>query len=175
MGLRDPVSSASHLLAAAWAVYAVLVLLRLTPDRPGRRLSAAVFGGSMVLVYVASGVFHGVPFTLADDPTAFRLFQRADQSAVLAMIAGSNTPLMAALLGGAFRRWCLAGMWGMAAAGMACCGGARPAAAGLVGVCLGMGWLGLVPLVHYYRAVGWRAMNWVWAGAGLYTRGRCAS
>ena len=30
---------------------------------------------------------------------------------------------------------------------------------------------GLVPLVAYYRAVGWRAMNWVWAGAAFYSIG----
>ena len=36
---------------------------------------------------------------------------------------------------------------------------------------LGLGWLGIVPVVHYYRAVGWRAMNWVWLGAGLYSVG----
>jgi hemolysin III len=35
MELRDPVSSWSHLLTAAWAVYATLLLVRLTPPRSG--------------------------------------------------------------------------------------------------------------------------------------------
>lgn len=172
MGLRDPVSSVSHLLAAAWAVYAVLILLRITPNRPGRRLAAAVFGGSMVLLFTASGLFHAVPFTRADQPVEFRLFQRIDQTAILGLIAGTNTPPMAALLSGAWRRWCLGGMWGLATAGAAILWLApEPPHAAVVAVCLGMGWLGVLPLARYYRVVGWRAMNWVWVGGGLYTLG----
>ena len=37
--LRDPVSSASHLLTALWAVFATLMMLRLTPPD---RVRAAV-------------------------------------------------------------------------------------------------------------------------------------
>ena len=61
MGLRDPVCSTSHLMAAAWAAYATLVLLRLTPREPARRLAVATFGASTVLLFLASGVFHGLP------------------------------------------------------------------------------------------------------------------
>jgi hemolysin III len=172
MGLRDPVSSASHLIVAVWAAYALLVLLRLTPASPARRLAAAVFGGSMVLLYTTSGVFHGVPFGKADHPAEFRFFQRLDQSAVLLLIAGTNTPLIVTLLGGAWRRWCLGGMWGLALAGVLCLWALPgPAHEAVVAVCLGMGWLGMLPVAHYYRALGWRAMNWVWAGCLLYTAG----
>ena len=36
-----------------------------------------------------------------------------------------------------------------------------------VSLYVAMGWLGGVPVVRYYRAVGWRAMNWVLAGGVL--------
>lgn len=172
MGLRDPVSSASHLLAAVWAAYAALVLLRLTPPVPGRRAAVAVFGGSMVLLYAASGLYHAVPFSAAYRADALWLLQTVDRSAVFVLIAGTNTPVMFALLGGRWRRWCLWGMWGLAAAGVVTLWGLpRPPFGLTVGVYVGMGWLGGVPLTQYVRAVGWRGMTWAAVGGLLYTTG----
>lgn len=170
MGLRDPVSSASHLLTAAWAAYAALVLLRLAP--PGRRLAVAVFGLSMVLLYLASGTFHGVAYTRDANPAEFRFFQKLDQSAIFALIAGTNTPIIVTLLAGARRRWFLGLMWGVAATGIACLW-LLPKAPHwvVVGNYLLMGWLGVVPGWHYVRAVGFRPLLWALAGAGLYTAG----
>jgi hemolysin III len=170
--LRDPVSSVSHLLAAGWAVYAALILLRLTPPVPGRRPAMAVFGGSMVLLYLASGVYHAVPYTPTDRPALYRFFQAVDRSAVYLLIAGTNTPVMVALLDGRWRRRCLAGMWGLAAAGVAALWLLPAAPFWLtVAVYVGMGWLGAVPLARYLRAVGWRGMRWAVAGGVLYTAG----
>src|SRR6185312_2351680 len=172
MHLRDPICSASHLLTALWAAYAGLVLLRLTPPPLGRRIAVAVFGLSMVLLYLASGIFHGVPFTRADNPEEFRFFQKLDQSAIYVLIAGTNTPCLAILLSGRRARWFLALMWAIAAAGIACQWLLpKPPHAVIVGLCLGMGWLGIVPIGRYYRMVGWRAMNWMWLGAAAYTFG----
>src|ERR1041385_1578251 len=109
MGLRAPVSSASHLFAAAWAVYATLILLRRAPPRRGLRWAVAVFGGSMVLLYLASGVYHGVPFSDAPRPATLHALQTVDRSAIFVLIAGTNTPVMVSLLDGRWRRWFLAG------------------------------------------------------------------
>src|SRR5215213_3103265 len=73
VNLRDPVSSASHLVTAVWAVYATLVMCRLTARRPGRRLAVGVYGASMVLLYLASGAFHGLYYSTAEER---RLFQK---------------------------------------------------------------------------------------------------
>ena len=170
MELRDPICSASHLLTAMWAGYATLILVRLS--EPGRRIPVAVFGLSMVLLYLASGTFHGVPFTRVENPDEFRFFQRLDQSAIYILIAGTNTPCLAILLGGRRARWFLALMWTIAAVGIACQWLLpKPPHAVIVGLCLGMGYLGVVPIVSYYRAVGWWAMNWMWLGAAAYTFG----
>jgi hypothetical protein len=40
-----------------------------------------------------------------------------------------------------------------------------------VGLYLALGYFGTIPIFHYYKAVGWRAMNWMWLGALLYTAG----
>lgn len=169
MMLRDPVSSASHLLTAVWAVFATLVLIRLTPARSARRFAVLVFGLSMVLLYLASGVFHGLWYSTTSE---FRFFQRLDQSAIFLLIAGTNTPALVVVAGGRTGRWFLGLMWGLAALGIACLWLLPRAPHWLVVTnYLGMGWLGLLPVAHYYRVLGWRALNWVWLGAAAYTLG----
>jgi hemolysin III len=169
MILRDPVSSASHLVTAVWAVYATLVLLRLTRGGLTRKAAVGVYGLSMVLLYFASGTFHGLFYDTLDQR---RFFQKLDQSAIYLLIAGTNTPMMLFLLEGAWRRWFLVVIWTFAAVGIACQWLLPKAPHELiVAIYLGMGWLGVVPAVRYYGAVGWRAMNWVCVGAALYTAG----
>lgn len=165
--LRDPVSSASHLATAVWAVFGTLLMLRLTP--PGRRLPVAVYGLSMVFLYLASGTFHGLHFESFEER---RFYQKLDQSAVYCLIAGTYTPVLAVLLEGAWRRWFLRLVWGFALAGVACQWLLpKPPHELVVGLYLGLGWVGIIPVAKFYRAVGWRAMNWALLGALLYTAG----
>jgi hemolysin III len=168
--LRDPISSASHLLTAVWATYATLILLRLAP--PGRRIVAGIFGLSMILLYLASGTFHGVPFNRVDNPTEYRFFQRIDQTAIYLLIAGTNTPCLAILLGGRRAAWFLGLMWSLAAIGIAFLWLApKVPHSVMISIYLSMGWLGIVPVWQYYRVLGWRALNWLWLGAFFYTVG----
>lgn len=172
MEFRDPLCAVSHLLTAAWAAIVTPFMIRLARPEPGRKLAVAAFGGSMVLLFLASGLFHGLPFTAEDHPAEHRFFQRLDQSAIFILIAGTNTPPLAVLVGGRWGRRLLQGIWGLAAVGVTCLWVLpKPPYAVIVGLCLGMGWLGLLPVVRYYRTTGWRAMNWVWTGAVLYTAG----
>ena len=167
--LRDPVSSLSHLATALWAVFATLLMLRLTPPDRGRRAAVLVYGATMVLLFLASGLFHGLYFETDEQR---RLFQKIDQSAIYLLIAGTNTPPIVILLAGAWRKWCLRLVWGCALAGVACQWLLpKPPHALVVGLYLALGWFGLVPGRQYYRALGWGALNWVWVGAFCYTAG----
>jgi hemolysin III len=167
--LRDPVSSASHLFTAAWAVFATLVMMRLAAARPARLAPVIIFGVSMVCLYLASGVFHGLHY---ETPEQKRFFQQVDQSAIFLLIAGTYTPVLSILLAGAWRKWLLRVVWSLAFLGIGSLWLLPKAPHSLtVGIYLFLGWVGILPVAHYYRAVGWRAMNWVWAGAGLYSLG----
>lgn len=164
---REPVNAASHLLTGLWAAFATIIMVRLAG--PGRRLPFAIYGGSMILLFTASGLFHAIRFT-SDWQQWF--FQRLDHSSIYLLIAGTNTPGMAVLLRGVFRRWCLCLIWGLALLGFSTMWiFPKPPHALNIGFFLGMGWLGICPVVQYYRAVRWRAMNWVWFGALFYTVG----
>jgi hemolysin III len=167
--LRDFVSSSSHLATAVWAVFATLLMLRLTPKEGSRHLAVSIYGLSMILLFLASGTFHGLHYS---NPEEMRFFQKIDQSAVYILIAGTNTPLMTILLQGRLRKWCLRFVWAIAFTGAASLWLLpKPPHPLVVSLYVGLGYLGTVPIFHYYRAVGWRAMNWLWIGAGFYTLG----
>jgi hemolysin III len=169
LDLRDPVSSVSHLATALWAVFATLLMDRLSPRDGRRRAAVLIYGSTMVLLFLASGVFHGLHF---DSPEQKRVFQRLDQSAIFLLIAGTNTPLLVVLLAGAWRRWFLRVVWGLALIGVACVWlWPKPPHSLIVGLYLGLGWFGLFPVWQYYRTLGWRALNWMWLGAACYTTG----
>jgi len=166
--LRDPVSSASHFLAAALAVVVTAFLVRLAGRDRTRRASVLVFGTCMTFLYASSGLYHALHLP-ADE---LRIYQRLDMSAIYLMIAGSCTPMMAILLRGRFRAVLLTGQWGLAAVGIAALWlRPKPDHAVLVGTYLGLGWLGTVGIWHYWRATGWRGVSWALAGAAFYTAG----
>ena len=63
-------------------------------------------------------------------------------------------------------------MWGLAGAGVVSLWALpRPPFALTFALYVGMGWLGVLPLARYVRAVGWRGMKWAAAGGVLYTAG----
>jgi len=167
--LRDPVSSVSHLGTAIWAAFATLILLRITRGGLGRRLAVLVYGASMVLLYTASGVFHGLWY---DDPAERRFYQLIDQTAIYLLIAGTATPPIVMLLTGKIRRGFLIIVWGLALLACACLW-LLPKAPHevIVGLCMALGWFTALPIASYYRALGWKPMNLVWLGTGLYSLG----
>jgi len=85
-GLRDPFSAISHYLGAAFAL-AYTVWLSQAVDRDARAVgSVLVFGGSMVTLYFASGLYHSVP-------TAASRLQKFDHAAIYLLIFGTYAPI----------------------------------------------------------------------------------
>jgi hemolysin III len=173
---RNPVSAGTHLLWCLWGIYLTALLWRLTRGDRTRQLSVAIFGLCVCLLYGASGTYHSLR---VDPRTDFRVTQRVldyfrllDHSAIYLLIAGTYTPVFAVLLRGRLRTVMLALVWGLAAVGIACKWLLTAPPYGVtVGIYIGMGWTGLLPLYYLVKAVGWRAMGIGLLGGVLYTAG----
>lgn len=166
--LRDPFSSLSHYVASGFAVLLTAVMWRLTRGDPGRRASVTIFGVTMAVLYAASGTFHALKLPREE----LRVYQKIDQSGIFCFIAGTYTPIMAMLLRGWWRIALLFGVWFLAGLGVSCLWvfTSVPYSV-LIGLYIGLGWIGWVGAVHYYRATGFRGMAWVGGGALCYTFG----
>jgi len=171
-GFSDPVSSLTHLAAAA--VFATLSFFLIARGRgDARRVSSlAVFAFSCVLLLSLSGVYH-----LLTPRTAARgVLLRMDHAAIFVLIAGSFTPVHAILLRERWQRYLLAGIWSAAFAGVVLKTAyfdTTPPWLGLL-MYLGLGWLGLISTVALARRFGVRfVLPLVW-GALAYTIGALA-
>lgn len=130
-------------------------------------VGASVFAASMILLYLASTLYHALPHGRAK-----RCFRVIEHSAIYLLIAGTYTPFGLGLLRGPMG-WTLFGIvWALAAAGIASKAFARrPRPVLSVGIYLLMGWLIVIavdPLLTLMPAAG---LLWLAAGGVAYTLG----
>lgn len=130
-------------------------------------LGAAVFGGSAILLYLASTLYHAIPHARAK-----ALLRRFDHAAIYVLIAGTYTPIALGVLRGS-GGWALLGLiWTLAVAGVIfkTLVGA-PFHRLSTGLYVAMGWLALIairPLWHHMAPGG---LAWLLAGGIAYTVG----
>jgi hemolysin III len=75
--------------------------------------SCSIYGATLVLLYTASTLYHGIPM-----PRAKKLLQRFDHAAIFLLIAGTYTPFTLVNLRGSWG-WTLFGLvWGVAIIGV---------------------------------------------------------
>jgi hemolysin III len=164
--LANALSHGLGLLGAA-AALPILVVAAVIRGGPADVVGAAVFGSTLVLLYLASTLYHGVPAGRIKDA-----MQRLDHAAIYLLIAGTYTPFTLGVLGGGWG-WSLFGViWGAAAVGVAAklFGGVRYSRLSTA-MYLVMGWMVLIalhPLVVRMPAAG---LGWLVAGGLLYSAG----
>lgn len=77
-------------------------------------VAVSVFGGTLVLLYGASTLYHALP-----GDRSKRVLRILDHSAIFLLIAGTYTPIALVIVGG-FKGWVLFGaIWGLAGIGIA--------------------------------------------------------
>ena len=104
-------NSVSHGLGflATVAAFPVLVMAAQQRGDTAGIVGASVFATTMVLLYLASTLFHALPRCRAK-----RVFQILDHSAIYLLIAGTYTPFTLGVLRGSWG-WTLFGIaWGLA-------------------------------------------------------------
>ncbi len=107
-------SAVSHGAAALFAVAALVMLLLACDGSPIQAASVAIYGGTMVLLYTISCIYHGLGVNRAKV-----VFRSLDHCTIFLLIAGTYTPITLVCLGGAQGWGMFALVWAAAVAGVA--------------------------------------------------------
>ena len=164
--IANSVSHGVGLLAAV-AATPVLVLSAVRHGGAARIAGASVFAAAMVLLYLASTLYHALPRNRAK-----RVFQHLDHAAIYVMIAGTYTPFTLGVLRGTWG-WALFGIvWGLALGGvvLTVAGGVRYPKL-RTSLYLAMGWLILVAVKPLWLRMPSEGLFWLLAGGIAYTVG----
>jgi len=162
-------NSVSHGLGLLLAIIGLpfLVIGAMQTQRPLAVVGAAIFGGSAVLLYLASTLYHAIPQARIKE----RL-QRLDHSAIYILIAGTYTPITLGVLRGTWGWSLLAVVWSLAVAGVIfkALAGARYDRISTL-LYLAMGWLALVAIKPLWLHMQPGGLAWLFAGGMAYTVG----
>lgn len=154
-----------------WAAVGFVVLfigLALAAHDPGSRAVVAVYGCCVTAMLAVSAVYHSGRLS----PTATRRVKRVDHATILLAIAGTYTAVTALALEGTTRVVLLAVVWTAAFIGIAIRMLWLDAPYPLVAVVyLVVGWLVLVDLPAYLRALTDGQIALVFVGGLLYSAG----
>jgi hemolysin III len=128
--------------------------------------SVGVYGATLILLYTASTLYHGVPIERAKP-----LLRQLDHAAIFLLIAGTYTPFTLITLHGAWGWSLFAIVWAIALAGIWRVMKRVERKGITIALYVGLGWIGLValgPLVRNLPAGG----LWLLFGGGVcYTLG----
>ena len=147
--------------------FVILLILAVTHGSVWHIVSCAVYGTTLVCLYSASTLYHGIP-----SPRLKRALKIFDHSAIYLLIAGTYTPFLLVNLRGGWG-WSLFGVvWGLALAGI------------LLKfwfvdhfqilsttVYLLMGWLAVIAVRPLLEMVPTAGLLWLLAGGFFYTIG----
>ncbi len=162
-------NTVSHGIGLALAIIATPILI-IAASRSGTAwniVGVAVFAASMITLYFASTLYHGLRHERAK-----RFFRMLDHGAIFLLIAGTYTPFTLGILRGPWG-WTLFGLiWGLAIVGltMKAVFGARYNWLSVV-LYLTMGWLVVIAAPEVLHRVPLSGLAWIIAGGIAYTGG----
>jgi hemolysin III len=164
--LANSISHGAGLIAAIVAT-PFLVVHAVQLGNARYLVGASIFAATMVLLYLASTLYHALP-----PGRAKHVFRILEHSAIFLLIAGTYTPFTLGVLYGAWG-WTLLGLvWGLALIGVALKVLHRmfhPIIS--TALYLLMGWLILIAVDPLYTQVPVAGMVWLVAGGLAYTAG----
>jgi len=162
-------NSLSHGLGLLMAVVATAFLIQ-HALRQGDAMfiaGASIFATTMVLLYLASTLYHALPAGRAK-----RAFQVIEHSAIFLLIAGTYTPFTTGVLRGTWGWTLLALVWGIAVAGITLKALNRLTHPILTtSLYLLMGWLVVIAAEPLAERVPPEGLRWLIAGGLAYTVG----
>jgi len=162
-------NSITHGVGAALSVAGLVVLVVVAALRgtSWHVVACAVYGASLVLLYLSSTLYHGLA-----NGRAKRLFQILDHSSIYILIAGTYTPFTLVTLRGAWG-WAMFGViWTLAVVGIVFkCFFVGQWRVLSTTVYVLMGWFAVVAIRPLLQALPWQGFLWLLAGGLFYTVG----
>jgi hemolysin III len=166
--IKEPFCGLSHFVGIILSVAALALLLILARGRPWHVTSFAIYGGSLILLYTASTLYHTLPVA----PRYVERLMKFDHMAIYVLIAGSYTPVCLIALRGPWGYSLLIAEWCMAALGIAALAFLKEPAPWIrVVLYVCMGWLAVIALGPLRAALPPTALTWLFAGGLLYSVG----
>jgi hemolysin III len=166
--IREPFSGLSHIIGIPLSIAATAVLIALSHGDRWKIAGFIIYGVTMLLLYLASSLYHSMQV----GPEAVERLRRLDQSAIFLLIAGCYTPVCLIRLRDPWGWSLLAIAWGIATSGitMQWLWPRMPCWLNVVMYAI-MGWLVVVAFHPIAHALGGRGLLWLFSGGIIYTLG----
>ena len=162
----------SHIAGAAFGVAALVICLVISVAHQDvwAVVGSAVYGASMILLYTASSIYHGLPEGMAK-----KVMQVIDHCTVYLLIGGSYTPILLCTMRHRSPgwSWTLFGVvWGLAliAATFTAIDLKKYSKLSMAGY-IGMGWCIIIAIRPLIQAMPVAGIVWLVAGGVSYTIG----
>ena len=162
-------NSVTHGIGAALSITGLIVLVSFAAIKGDawRVVSFSVYGGTMVVLYLISAIYHGF-----QAPKVKHVFHVLDHTAIYFLIAGTYTPFALVNLRGGWG-WSLFGIiWGLAAAGILFkifwFGRLRILS---IAIYLIMGWIVIIVIKPILVNIPIGGLIWLLVGGCIYTFG----
>jgi len=166
---EELINSISHGVGALVSISAVtlLIVMASVETDAWTIVAVSIYGGSLFLLYLASTLYHSIPFVKAK-----RVLQLVDHCAIYLLIAGTYTPFLMVSMRG-YLGWAVFGMvWALAVAGIILKLSAPSKLHSLHVVnYVVMGWIGMLVAPALLQAMSPMTVNLVIAGGIVYTVG----
>jgi hemolysin III len=167
MRIREPINAWSHFVGLILAAAGSVLLLRLSQGGP-QKAAFAVYGGSLILLYATSTLYHALPLPAH----RLRPLRTLDHIAIYFLIAGTYTPVAVVTLHGTPGQALLVAAWGIAMLGVPFKIWWLDAPVWIsTGIYLAMGYMSLLAVVPLAAAVPPGGLAWLIAGGVAYTAG----
>lgn len=165
---KDPWSAATHFAGFLAAIVGLVFLVLPSIHNPAKVTAMALYGGSLVALFLASSAYHF--FDLGHRGN--RWLKRLDHSAIFGLIAGSYMPPIIHFLDGPMRITMLAVVGGIALAGVIVKLAWIDAPGWMsLALYLALGWIVLVPIWWMLPHMAASSLALLIAGGVTYTLG----
>lgn len=165
---REPVNSLTHLIGAGLALAGLIWLVVITYPDIDRLIVSIVYGISVILTFMASGIMH----LYKGSNRVTDILIRLDHAAIYIMIAGSYTPIAYVYLDTVWFVWLMIAIWGMALGGVIWkIFFFQDNSITSLLYYLGMGWFSLLLIPHVLPLIDLTAFLLIVAGGISYTVG----